>query len=230
MSSERSDSDTGRRTTNPIDVHIKPVRRAFAGVVSNPCSLLLHRGRRGRRGKHRVWMRLWWTEHYTHGCRPLLLQHGQSLAMTVRNLGFLLSPVPSTKQTKPGKTFRSSRTMQKHFAAPHFLKQDSSKPTKLRCTSHFAYFLCAHKPYGCRFLYLPAFKHSVFFKRASYNQTWTILTSTVNSSCLKSDLVLYWLSFFLSTVLVSGLACTSTFFLCCVLAVIRCFSSFFCCT
>uniref|UniRef100_A0A3P9IW79 Max dimerization protein 3 n=1 Tax=Oryzias latipes TaxID=8090 RepID=A0A3P9IW79_ORYLA len=54
MSSERSDSDTGRRTTNPINVHIKPVRRAFAGVVSNPCSVLLHRGRRGRRGKHRV--------------------------------------------------------------------------------------------------------------------------------------------------------------------------------
>lgn len=40
------------------------------------------RGRGGWRGEHRVWLcGLWRTEHYTQWGRPLLLQHGQSLAM-----------------------------------------------------------------------------------------------------------------------------------------------------
>lgn len=50
----------------------------------------LYRGRGGGRGRHSVRLRgLWRTEHYAHWCRPLLLQHGQSLAMTV--VTFLMS-------------------------------------------------------------------------------------------------------------------------------------------
>lgn len=45
-----------------------------------------HRGRGGGRGEHRVRLPgLRRTEHYAHWCRPLLLQHGQSLAMTYGN-------------------------------------------------------------------------------------------------------------------------------------------------
>lgn len=64
----------------------------------------LHRGRGSRRREHRVRLcGLWRTEHHTHRRRPLLLQHGQILAMIPAEL------TPARADRRRNKTFQKSR-------------------------------------------------------------------------------------------------------------------------
>lgn len=81
---------------------------------ANRLDLLPYRGRGGRCGKHRVWLcGLWWTEHYARWCRPLLLQHGQSLAMTEAKKPTVTCLMSPGGQEEEEKTFQKTTTTSK---------------------------------------------------------------------------------------------------------------------
>lgn len=92
-------------------------------ISANGLHLWFHyRGRGGWCGEHHVWLcGLGWTGHYTHRCRPLLLQHGQSLAMTGGRLTHLMAPRwterwennPKTRTVEKGVTVQLNTFLQK---------------------------------------------------------------------------------------------------------------------